>query len=123
VSLVARVTYGYSLTAICSFVNRDMLMRHFGHGVSHLQYGTRMQQDSDAETESRTMGDANSISDNDIGHEEEHDMEVDIEEEGELEGGLESDVNCDSASTIASEDELEGSKDDSNNYSDGYASF
>ena len=118
-----RVTYGYSLTAICSFVDWDMLMRHFDHGVGHLQYGTWMQQYSDAEMESGTMGDANSISDNNTGCEEEHDMEVDIEEEGELEGELESDVDCDGASTIASEDELEGSEDDSNNYSDGYASF
>jgi hypothetical protein len=98
-------------------------MRHFGHGVGHLQYGTRMQQYSDAEMESGTMGDANLISDNNTGREKEHDMEVDIKEEGELEGELESNVNCDSASTIASEDELEGSEDDSDNYLDGYASF
>jgi hypothetical protein len=122
VSLVARVTYGYSL-AICSFVDWDMLMRHFGYGVGHLQYGTQTQQDSDTETESGMMGDANSISDNDTGCEEEHDREVDIEEEGELEGELESNVDCDGASTIASEDESEGSKDDSDNYLDGYASF
>ncbi len=98
-------------------------MRHFSHGVGHLQYGTRTQQDSDTETESRMMGDANSISDNNTGCEEEHDMKVDIEEEGELKGELESDVDCDSTSTIASEDKLEGSEDDSDNYSDSYASF
>ncbi len=23
---------------LCSFVDRDMLMRHFGHGVGHLKY-------------------------------------------------------------------------------------
>ncbi|SRR6266851_6664020 len=118
-----RVIYGYSLMAICSFVDQDMLMRHFGHGVGHLQYGTQTQQNLDAEMESGMIGDADSISDNDTGHEEEHDMEVDIEEEGKLEGELESNVDCDSASTIASEDELEGSKDDSDNYLDGYASF
>ena len=74
-------------------------------------------QDSDAEN-------ANLISDNDTGCEQEHDIEVDIEEEGELEGQFESDVDSNSAHTIDSEDsdELEVS-DDSNNDLDGYVSF
>jgi hypothetical protein len=107
--------------AIRSFVDRDMLMRHFGHGVGHLQYRTQTQlQDS----ESRTMGEADMISDDDMGREQEHDIGVDIEEEGELEGELDSDVDSDSASTISEDlDESGVSDDSSDNDSDGYASF
>jgi hypothetical protein len=103
--------------AICSFVDRDMLMRHFGHGVGHLQYRTRRPQDSDdSEFESASMVDADSVLDSDTSCEQACDVEVDndLEEEGELEGDadLESDVDCDSASAIASE-----------SGSDGYVSF
>jgi hypothetical protein len=110
--------------AINSFVDQDMLMRHFGHGIGHLKYRPQTQQDSATETVSGTMmGDADLISDNDTGSEQEDDIEVDIEEEGGFDGELYSDVDCDSASTVASEDESEWNNNDSDNYSDGYASF
>jgi len=35
--------YEYSLMAISSFADQDLLMRHFGHGIGHLQYRTQMQ--------------------------------------------------------------------------------
>jgi hypothetical protein len=103
--------------AICSFVDRDMLMRHFGHGIGHLQYRTRRLQDSDdSEFESTSMVDTDLVSDSDTSCEQACDIEVnnDSEEEGKLEGDadLESDVDCDSPSTIDSESD-----------SDGYASF
>jgi len=110
--------------AICSFVDRDMLMRHFGHGVGHLQYRTRRPQDSDARFESGTTvnASAESVLDDDTGRDVE--VDIDLEEEGELEGDLEleSDIDSDSASTAESDVESEVSKDSSND-SDGYASF
>ena len=103
--------------AICSFVDWDMLMRHFGHGIGHLQYRTWRPQDShNSEFESASIVDADLASDSDTSCEKACDIEVDnnLEEEGELEGDmdLESDVDYDSASAIASE-----------SGSDGYASF
>jgi hypothetical protein len=86
--------------AICSFLDRDMLMRHFGQGVGHLQYQTQRQQDSDAELASGMNVDADSVLDKDTRCEQEHDIEVDIEEEGELEGEIESDVECASATGV-----------------------
>ena len=112
--------------AINSFVDRDMLMRHFGHSIGHLQYKPQTRQDSDAlagTVSGTTMGDDDLISDNDTGCEQEYDIEVDIQEEGNLDGELDSDVDSDSARTITSEDESEGSGEDSDNYSDGYASY
>jgi hypothetical protein len=32
---------------LCSFVDRDMLMRHFGHGVGHLQYERQHETETD----------------------------------------------------------------------------
>jgi hypothetical protein len=81
---------------IYSFVDWDMLMRHFGHGVGHLQYQTQRQQDLDTDLASRTV-DADLALDEVTDHEQEHDIELDIEEEGELEGEIESDVKCASA--------------------------
>jgi len=112
--------------AICSFVDWDMLMRHFGYRVGHLQYRTSRAQDSDSELgfESRPgmKENADSVSDDDMSHDVE--VDIDSEKEGELEGDseLESDIDCDSASTTASEDESEVS-DDSSNDLDGYVSF
>ena len=92
-------TYGYSLIALCSFVDHDMLIRHFGHGIGHLQYRTRMQQDSDvdaeldsdvdaeldldADAELDLDMDADSDSDNDTSPEQERDVAVDIDSEEE----------------------------------------
>lgn len=113
------IIYGYSLMTVCSFVDRDMLMRHFSHGVGHLQHRTRRPQNSDdSEFDyASTAVDADLVSDSDLvsdtSHEQECDVNVDssLEEESELEGDsrLDSDVDCDS-STIASD-------------SDSYASF
>ena len=85
-------------------------MRHFGHGVGHLQYRTLTPQDLDSGFESGTMVNANTVLDNDTSR----DIEVETE--------LESDTDCDSASATASEDSSEAS-DDSSNDSDEYASF
>jgi hypothetical protein len=69
---------------ICSFVDQNMLMRHFGHGVGHLQYQTQRQQDLDADLASRTV-DADLALDEVTDREQEHNIELDIKEEGELE--------------------------------------
>ena len=110
--------------AICNFIDWDMLMRHFSHGVGHLHYRARRPQDLDIWFESGMMvnASAESILDNDIGHDVKVDIE--LEEEGELEGDLEleSDIDSDSASTAASDVELEVSEDSSNDL-DRYASF
>ena len=50
-------------------------MRHFGHGVGHLQYRTSMLQDSDSGSESGTMENADLVSDDDMSR----DVEVDID--------------------------------------------
>ncbi len=100
-------------------------MRHFSHGVGHLHYRSRRQQQN-VELKSRMMVDldADSVLDDNIGCKQEDEVEVDIEEEGELKGELQSNIDCDSAwaSAIASNNEIEASSDSSND-SDGYASF
>ena len=110
--------------AICSFIDWDMLMRHFSHGVGHLQYRMLRLQDSDSKSgfESGTKENADSVLDDNMSCNVK--VDIDSEEEGKLEGDseLESDIDCNSASTTASEDESEVS-DDSSNDLDRYASF
>lgn len=54
--------------SFCSFVDRDMFMRHFGHGVGHLQYERQHEIDSEPNPDTnmgQTLKDASDKSDSD----------------------------------------------------------
>lgn len=83
----------------CSFVDRDMFMRHFGHGVGHLQY------------------------------ERQHEIEHDDHDDGEaLEDDSDSTDSLDHTGDSDPEDDIMmsdiiGDSDSDGSYSDGYASL
>lgn len=110
----------------CSFVDRDMLMRHFGHGVGHLQYDrqqeivTQMTVGSDDDHDSLADMEAQEIADEESwGGEQDCDIAVDLEESQKSDGEMVVD-GCDSEANS----EVIGMSDDSDSDSDdaGYAS-
>jgi hypothetical protein len=112
----------------CSFVDRDMFMRHFGHGIGHLQYDQQHEFKPDraledvADSESSDSDDPDSVTgeldadephcnDQDVvgsDEEEEYDRMI-IDEEGGASDVISSDSDSD----------MEGSSGDS----EGYASY
>ena len=102
-----------------SFVDRDMLVRHFGHGVGHLKY--ERQQEVDAERVpggNDNHGDLNDdTSECEESEEEIHDGSDDTESEGEPV------VNTDDSSDGDSEEDSESYSICNSDDDGGYASF
>jgi hypothetical protein len=108
---------------MCSFVDRDMLLRHFGHGVGHFQYQRRQEFEPDMAAEG----------DDDYAREEAEEREEDIqvydkaldEVEPDSDPGIgEEDGSCGEDDAI---DVVDGSGDSDDSEpegenSDGYAS-
>jgi len=97
------------------FVDRDMLVRHFGHGVGHLKHHGN-NDTSDSESEAMEV---DSDSDSEIYNDS--DSESDDTEEPESEGGPM--VNNDDSSDGDDEDIESGSSCDSEDDDGGYASL
>jgi hypothetical protein len=100
------------LTVSCSFVDRDMFMRHFGHGVGHLQYGQQHEiaedRDNGMDLEESVTGDSDQEEEDEL-----YDVEVidDSDDEGDWEG--------DSEASQAASDTISNSDHDS----DGYVTY
>jgi len=67
-----------TVTHVCSFVDRDMFMRHFGHGVGHQQYRWQQEDDATIKIEADLDGDNDNIEELD-----EHKEEIDSDKEFE----------------------------------------
>ena len=91
------------------FVDRDALMRHFGHGIGHLEYG-HMHETRDEDRE-----------------EDEQESEYQDEEEGDelmdVDGNEEEEEPTDASESSDSGDESDDSDDSENSDESGYASF
>ncbi len=94
------------MTYVCSFVDHNIFIRHFGHGVGHQK--DRWQQEADTATEIEADSEGNN---NNIEELDEHEEEINEDEESEGE-------------ELASEsNNNDGSNDGCNSNNLGYASF
>jgi hypothetical protein len=113
----------------CSFIDRDMFMRHFGHGVGHLQY-ERQHEPNHNTSMGLTLDDISDSSDDlDTGDSDADELDIhhncndraaaDSDEEEEEEEEEEEIVNDDgdASDIIVSDSDVDGSD------SDGYASY
>ena len=103
---------------LCSFVDHDMLMRHFGHGVGHFQY----QRQPESEPDMAAKGD------NDNTWEETKESNEDISNKAQDEVEPRSDPEIDEEGDSCSEDDAVNDADNSDggkNSDDGggYASY
>ena len=96
------------MTCVYSFVDHDMFMRHFGHGVGHQQDRWWQEVEAVTEMEADLEGNNENIEETD-----EHEEEIDKDEklEGEEELASESDDNDGGSNSGCDIDDL------------GYASF
>lgn len=116
----------------CSFVDRDMFMRHFGHGVGHLQYERQHEMGPNDHRDDTSMS-PDDVSDSsnilDTGDSEPDPDEFDLDEKedsGEIVGDDEGDWRGrdDDASDIISDPDSDGCSDGSNcDSSTSYASY
>ena len=119
----------------CSFIDRDMFMRHFGHGVGHLQYDRQQEIEPERDTNrGQTLedvsdsgysgnldpGDSESEADElEVGD----DNPVSLDEEEEEEEGLGGDTASDADMIVSDLDSDAADSDDASNSSNGYASY
>jgi len=107
---------------LCSFVDRDMLVRHFGHGVGHLKHERQQEPASEIDATGVPRGDDNHDDDDSSGTEE-------SEEEGdaeEPEPGSEGVPVINNDGSSDDESEIEDSDNDNNDSEGddgGYASL
>jgi hypothetical protein len=110
---------------MCSFVDRDMLLRHFGHGVGHFQY----QRQPEFEPDIAAEGDDD---DNAQGETEEREEDFRVYDEAQDEVEPDSDPGISEEGGSGGEDDaidvVDGSSDSDDSEpegeeSDGYASY
>ena len=97
------------------FVDRDALMRHFGHGIGHLEYGHMHETPSQPNTRDEDREEVEQDPEYQDGEEEDHElMDVDGNRDDEEEGTTLTDESSDSG---------DDSDDSENSDESGYASF
>ena len=103
---------------LCSFVDRDMLMRHFGHGVGHFQYQRQPESEPDmaAEGNNDNTWEETEESDEDISNKAQDEVEPrsdpEIDEKGD---------GCSEDDTVNDVDDSDGGENSDNG--GGYASY
>lgn len=80
---------------ICSFVDRDTLMRHFGHGVGHLQYEEQHEMNSESGIDSES-DDNNKDNSHALDNEDSEEIQGLGGSDGELDDGHESEAGAES---------------------------
>ena len=106
-SFVLALTDGYR----CSFVDRDMLMRHFGHGVGHLRYERHKEISTDLIQEGNDNHIDGDTSETEESEDEMNDQTRDDEESGPEDGPMDSEDESEEVEDSSSDCTSEGSYD------------